>query len=89
MPNTGAFRLLSVVGKASYRDEILEELRSVTAECQGCSAEFTATSPSSGLEQISRGVVLSCPKCCNRQAISGARFASLMKRLDTGQSHET
>jgi hypothetical protein len=89
MPNTGAFHLLSVEGEANYSDEVLEELRSLTAQCKGCAFEFTATSPSSGLEQISRGVVLTCPKCCNRQAISGARFASLMKRLiDVGRSHE-
>lgn len=89
MPNTGAFHLLSVVSKANYRSEVLEELRLLTAQCQRCSAEVTAAPSSSGLEQISRGVVLTCPECCNQQAISGARFASLMKRLiDAGRSHE-
>jgi len=81
MPNTGAFHLLFVVGKADYTDEILEELSSVLATCRGCATEFNANSPASGLERISGGVVLTCPKCSNRQAISGARFASFMKRL--------
>lgn len=85
MPNTGAFHLLSVVGKADYVDEVLEELSSVTATCRSCGAEFSATSPASGLERISGGVVLTCPKCGNRQAISEARFASFMKRLGDKQ----
>jgi DNA-directed RNA polymerase subunit RPC12/RpoP len=89
MPNSGAFHLLSLIGHANYMDEVLEELKLVIAQCQGCSAEFTATSPSNGLEQISRGVVLTCPKCRNRQAISGARFVALMKGLvDAERPHE-
>lgn len=85
MPNTGLFYLLEVVGQASDGDpHLLHHLDFVRAQCLHCHA-ILSLSAAPGLVNVAHGAaVLSCDRCNNRQAISGARFADFTRRVQRG-----
>lgn len=85
MPNTGLFYLLDVVGDASEGDpHLLHRLNFVRAQCLHCHA-ILSLSGAPGLVNVAHGAaVLTCERCSNRQAISGARFADFTRRAQRG-----
>ncbi|PTT66158.1 hypothetical protein DBR34_00860 [Stenotrophomonas sp. HMWF003] len=85
MPNTGLFYLLDVIGDASQEDpQALSRLTFVRAQCLQCHA-ILSLSGAPGLVNVAHGAaVLTCERCKNRQAISGARFADLVRRVEHG-----
>jgi len=85
MPNTGLFYLLDVIGDASQDDpQALNRLAFVRAQCLQCHA-ILSLSGAPGLVTVAHGAaVLTCHRCNNRQAISGARFADFVRRVQHG-----
>jgi hypothetical protein len=85
MPNTGLFYLLDVIGDASQEDpQALNRLAFVRAQCLQCHAILSLSGPP-GLVNVAHGAaVLTCDRCTNRQAISGARFADFVRRVQHG-----
>lgn len=85
MPNTGLFYLLDVIGDASQEDpQALNRLDFVRAQCLHCHA-ILSLSGAPGLVNVAHGAaVLTCDRCNNRQAISGARFADFVRRVQHG-----
>lgn len=85
MPHTGLFYLLDVIGDASQGDpQALNRLDFVRAQCLQCHA-ILSLSGAPGLVNVAHGAaVLTCERCSNRQAISGARFADFVRRVHDG-----
>ncbi|MCF7751695.1 hypothetical protein KQ945_13135 [Bacillus subtilis subsp. subtilis] len=85
MPNTGLFYLLEVTGDASPHDpHVLQRLSFVRAQCLHCHA-ILSLSGAPGLVNVAHGAaVLTCERCSNRQAISGARFTDFARRVQRG-----
>jgi hypothetical protein len=85
MPNTGRFYLLEVTGKPEPgTDPPVCMIDYVRAECLGCHRVFCARCAPALVTIPRGGVVLQCPHCTNRQAISSARFEDFMDRFAKG-----
>lgn len=85
MPDTGMFYLhtvrFSVDGDSPSPRRAIEFVR---AQCNECRGIFRASTPPL-LENINGGgVVLVCPSCSARQAISIARFEEFVARFPMG-----
>lgn len=81
MPDTGMFYLLEVKLQPCLGGV---EVDLVRAQCNACQRMFTARSRPELHNIGESGAVLACPKCGNRQAVSGARFLEFLTRFPHG-----
>lgn len=75
MLTTGLFKILRVESNAGPHIDGSKGICSVSAECLKCCSVLSVR-PGEGLEALQGGIVITCPSCRTRQAVSNELFVA-------------
>lgn len=87
MPFTGLFQLIEVHGDMAGTPPRFTRIRAAQAVCEGC-RQFSYLTEFQGIHSIPGGVVITCPGCGARQAVSNARFDEFFMRSESDKCSE-
>ena len=79
MPTTGRFNILHAQAPAPAYPHQCANVQQLHAECLNCSTTLRAR-PGKGLESVEGGVVITCPACGSRQAVSNQLFVEVTNK---------